>query len=928
MRDVIEAVILLVAIVIAFRLLGANRQLTEQLGSLRAELHARLDRLDKRQDRLARSLSDLEERGIVAAAPAVVAPTQAVVEAATAGESVEPPLSDAAAAPVDDAPVTPPTLEPPTPPREVAPGPEQRFEWERFIGLRLPVWLGAIALCIAGFFFVSYAIDSGFFTPVMRVLSAATAALAFLVGAETVRRRVTTGNVAAIASALGAAAIATAYATAFLATITYGLLPSGAGFIATVGVSLLAIAIALAYGQMVALVGIVGGYAAPIVYGGGAPSAPFLAIYLLALTGTAFAVIRYKSWWRLSIVGLIGPTFWGLIWALSPELLAAPLWSDAYLIAVPLIVGFASLPGWRTDGPIVSFSGASGVTTPQRAALVTATVLSVVGFVLFLVATDFALGLWQGLIVLGLLAVIAGFVSPPHRGLQLPVLIGASAALLLWPAGDDTAAFVVIGILAIVFGFGALDQFRRLREPALWAGVLAFVALYLFASALFKITGWPSALEQKHAWALGALALAAGFVALLRYYGPRLAPELVRSSVYAAWGGTVTTLVSLALALEIDPLYFPAASAIAVLGLAGVHWRVPVRGLRILAAVYTAIYLLLIAGGVSLLAVVFWPLTYVLVRDLTGHALILLVLPGLALLIAATLFHAAARGPSANLVALLDIVGVASLAWGLQQLLVPNAIWWRASETLTVAAKLATPELLLAAAAIYVGRRYGRRMAYAMGLGLTGLVGLLLLAFLIVPLVRFWPDFAVPGPAVANIAALAYGLPALVLFCIGWYVRQEEPPRPPLPAGPIISVFAVAMIYALLLVDIRQAYHLGAPSLAGDTSQSEFYAYSIGTLVFGLILLVIGVVFRHRGARALSFIFVLAATIKVFLFDAAALTGLWRVLSFLLMGLSFLGISWAYAHFVFGIGVRRSMPPPRDPPPEPTVTSPPEPGPQ
>ena len=916
MRDVIEAAVLLAAIVVAFRLFGANRRLNEQLELLRVELRARLDRLDSRQDRLARSLSDLDERGVAPTEPEVGAsvPPASVEAALAAAEATGPSKVETVELQPADAPASPTTPEPAAAPPAAAPEPEPRFEWERFIGLRLPVWLGAIALCVAGFFFVSYAIDSGFFTPVMRVLSAATAALAFLIGAETVRRRVKTGNVAALASALGAAAIATAYATAFLATITYGLFPSGTGFIATVGVSLLAIAIALAYGQMVALVGIVGGYMAPVVYGGGAPSAPFLAIYLLALTAASFAVIRYKSWWRLSIVGLLGPAVWGLIWALSPELLAAPFWSDAYLIAVPLIVGFASLPGWRTDGPIVGFSGASGVTTPQRATLVTSMVLSVVGFVLFLMAADFALGLWQGLIVLGLLAVVAGFVSPPHRGLQLPVLIGASVALLLWPASDDTAAFVVIGILAIVFGFGALDQFRRLREPALWAGVLAFVALYLFAMALFKVTGWPSALEQKHAWALGALALAAAFVALLRYYGARLAPELVRSRVYAAWGGTVTTLVSLALALEIDPLYFPAASAIAVLGLAGVHWRVPVRGLRILAAVYTVLYLMLIAGGVSLLAAVFGPLTYLLVPDIAGHALILLVLPGLALLIAATLFHAAAREPSANLVALLDIVGVASLGWGIQQLLVPNEFWWPASVTLTVAAKLATPELLLAAAAIYLGRRTGRRMAYAMGLGLTGLVGLLLLAFLLAPLFRFWPDFAVPGPAIANIAALAYGLPALVLFWIGWYVRQEEPKRPTLPIGPIISVFAVAMIYALLLVDIRQAYHLGAPSLSGDTSQSEFYAYSIGTLVFGLTLLVVGVVFRHRGARALSFIFVLAATIKVFLFDAAALSGLWRVLSFLLMGLSFLGISWAYARFVFGIGVRRSMPPPLDPP--------------
>ena len=76
------------------------------------------------------------------------------------------------------------------------------------------------------------------------------------------------------------------------------------------------------------------------------------------------------------------------------------------------------------------------------------------------------------------------------------------------------------------------------------------------------------------------------------------------------------------------------------------------------------------------------------------------------------------------------------------------------------------------------------------------------------------------------------------------------------------------------------------------------------------------VAFRHRGARALSFVFVLAATVKVFIFDVAELQGLWRVLSFLLMGLSFLGISWAYARFVFGIGAVRSGEPPPPAPPD------------
>jgi uncharacterized membrane protein len=166
----------------------------------------------------------------------------------------------------------------------------------------------------------------------------------------------------------------------------------------------------------------------------------------------------------------------------------------------------------------------------------------------------------------------------------------------------------------------------------------------------------------------------------------------------------------------------------------------------------------------------------------------------------------------------------------------------------------------------------------------------------------------VPGAVIFNISLLAYGLPALLLFAIGWYLRQDAR-NGVRTYGIVISIFAVVVTYAMLLVEIRHAYNPGAATLQGAMSQSEYYAYSIATLAYGLGLLAIGVIFRHRGARAVSFFFVLAATIKVFLFDASELTGLWRVLSFLLMGLSFLGISWAYARFVFGIGVKKAEPP-------------------
>ena len=82
-------------------------------------------------------------------------------------------------------------------------------------------------------------------------------------------------------------------------------------------------------------------------------------------------------------------------------------------------------------------------------------------------------------------------------------------------------------------------------------------------------------------------------------------------------------------------------------------------------------------------------------------------------------------------------------------------------------------------------------------------------------------------------------------------------------------------------------------------------------LLFGVALLVIGVAIQNRGARMLSFVFVLGAVLKVFLWDAAGLDGLWRVLSFFGMGLCLLAISWLYARFVFGLGIGRKDEPPR-----------------
>lgn len=73
---------------------------------------------------------------------------------------------------------------------------------------------------------------------------------------------------------------------------------------------------------------------------------------------------------------------------------------------------------------------------------------------------------------------------------------------------------------------------------------------------------------------------------------------------------------------------------------------------------------------------------------------------------------------------------------------------------------------------------------------LSAIVSLAMLGVSVGPIYAFWPNFAVPGWAVLNIALLTYALPALLLFAIGWLLRQDT--RQPIRClGIVQSIFAV-----------------------------------------------------------------------------------------------------------------------------------------
>jgi uncharacterized membrane protein len=71
------------------------------------------------------------------------------------------------------------------------------------------------------------------------------------------------------------------------------------------------------------------------------------------------------------------------------------------------------------------------------------------------------------------------------------------------------------------------------------------------------------------------------------------------------------------------------------------------------------------------------------------------------------------------------------------------------------------------------------------------------------------------------------------------------------------------------------------------------------TLGFGVALLVVGFRLASRDVRLASAVFVTLAVAKLFLFDMAGLTGLWRAFSFISLGAVLIGIGIVYQRLLF-----------------------------
>jgi uncharacterized membrane protein len=177
--------------------------------------------------------------------------------------------------------------------------------------------------------------------------------------------------------------------------------------------------------------------------------------------------------------------------------------------------------------------------------------------------------------------------------------------------------------------------------------------------------------------------------------------------------------------------------------------------------------------------------------------------------------------------------------------------------------------------------------------GLATVFGLMLLETPVL-----WPINV--GGVFINLLLLGYAIPAVLALLLSYAVAGRRHP------AYVNTIAAGALILALTYVtfEIRGLYH-GPVLTRGDTSGVEQYTYSVAWLAFGVILLGIGIVFNSQRARLASAAVIALTILKAFLIDMSTLTGVYRALSFMCLGLVLVAIGWLYQRILF-----RRQPPP------------------
>ena len=879
----------------------------------------RLDRRLKAQEAEIATLRGRLDKVLTGAAPLQASPSvEAAPDALPDAQPAEPltePVLAVEAAPLPEETAQPAAPEPAAPPRA------GWRELEESLASRWLIWLGGGTMALAAAFFIKLSVEHGWLGPGVRVALGLLAGFGLMVGGEWLRRRPMQRAVAAlqpdyVPPALTAAGLFTAFASVYGGFALFDLFAPLVAFALLAALSVVGIGLSLLQGPLIAALGLLAGYVSPLLVSTGNSDAWSLFAYLLALNGAGMAVVLYRRWRWLGWGALAGAALWPLLWLIDPWSRGDALPTGIYLLLtsalflVPAMLGVvagtaedrlaepAPATGWRRALPdwirrkqrhpadrlammAMRLFGLLVAAVTWRAGhdAVSLTVLTL--FALLAMAAGRRTERIAGVAWIAALTVLLSLApwNLPYVPSSPPPLTAEGQPLIVADPAGYPAAVVrflwVAGGFAALFGIGGFAALWGARRAALWASLSALVPLALLTLAYALVEppetaiGWPAA-----ALALSAL-LVAGTTPLARHrHRPGAALGL------AAFAAGASGAIALGATMTLQEAWLTVALAMQVPVLAWLERRMSLRELRGVALLVAAAVLVRLAINPSVL-------------DYEGYAWIAYGygLPALGFLLAARLMRTAPDGRGDDLVVMVLEAGALifttlMLSLGIHRWMAGSL---EAEPSGLAEVALHTLSWLGLALLLAADRRWSARPVAVWGRRLLVLLAAATAVFLhLLGLNPLWNDEWVGTWPVVNRLLLAYGAPAVLLLLYLWY--DPPPSRGLRSAAPVLPMLLIATNLAL---EIRRAFQ--GPILSGyDMSDAEWYSYSVGFLLFAVAMLVAGIRFGWGWMRHAGLVLVLAVVAKVFLSDMSDLEGMYRVASFLGLGVSLVGIGWLY----------------------------------
>jgi len=762
-------------------------------------------------------------------------------------------------------------------------------DFEALLTMRWGVWLGAAAILLSGVFLIRYAAEQGFLGPAMRCAVAVLLGIALIAMAELLQRRtihIPTGpfSVDQAPPGLAAGGVAVLLGAAYGAGPFYGLLPPALGFAALAAASFAGLAASLLFGQLTAAIGVAGAFITPALVATQSPSLPGLFAYLFAVSAAALYVVRRTAWMWLGWATIAAGAAWVCLAAFTPS---PDSWAAALFVPASALLALAVMP-----------AEAIGTTRGRRLVWVSFAVLAASGLLLEILQGGDVVR--AAMLLLSPIAVWKGRAEPRLSRLPWLAALAGILVLLFWalPAWTPSPEFTGINgfIQAVLPGTWAPQVIRPLliaaalfaafnlaaglmlerstRAPLPWSTLAAATPVLILATVYAQIERF----QTDAGWAMAALSLAALLVAAAGLALRRPGAVQARQSAGIHAAGAIAAL-ALGCAMLLHNEWLTLAVALFLPALPWIEARADLPALRFSALGVAGLVLirLLLNGNVLFYDFGAMPVVNGLVA---AYAV-----PCVAFAVAAVQFR---RRRDDLCVAVLE-AGAVALGMSFIALEIRHGFGHGGLDAPAHFAELSLQLVSLSAEAVallYLTRR-APRPVLRIAANLLGACALALGAGLIL----LNPAF-IDAPAGAASLALAYLVPALFALVA---LR--------LIADPLVRiwllVYAIVSGFTWITLQIRDVFHTGAIGFATSRLlDGELWAWSGAWLVYFSALMVYGIWRADRLLRMIALVGIALVCGKVFLFDMAQLTGLLRVLSFLGLGLTLIGLGALHRRLV------------------------------